>query len=80
MKGIMKKSIDQKLFELVDSYGEILCGECHIIQTEFERYNRDVESKVVYRVYHSKGYCLDISKEANFDETDEITGYDYFAL
>ena len=74
----MAKSIFQKLFEAVEKLGEIQMNGIHIIKTDEEYYSNEVLSKKEYRLYHSKGYCVDFSKQAMFnDETGEFIAYDY---
>lgn len=70
------KTPEQKLFELVDSIGEMLEGDLHIIDNT-ESY--PVEGEKVYRVYHKDGYCWDIRKtaETEDEETGEILKYNY---
>jgi hypothetical protein len=74
----MAKSIFQKLFETVEKLGEIQQNGIHIIKTEEEYYSHDILSKKQYRMYHSKGYCIDFFKEGMFNEdTGDFIAYDY---
>lgn len=71
------KTKEQKLFELVNDIGEALEGSIHIIDMT-EEYPDYVGEKC-YRIYHSKGYCIDVFKSANVidEETDEVLEYSY---
>ncbi len=76
----MKKDNCKKLFDLLDSIGETLTGDLHIIDNT-DRFSCEGEKE--YRVYHADGYCFDSFKKAN--EVDEETGdiktyeFDFFA-
>lgn len=70
----------QKLFELVESIGETLDGDLHVIDTSERAPEWEGEAK--FRVYHKDGYCFDVEKRANYDvEKDKFIGweYDFFA-
>lgn len=62
-------TIEQKLFELIDSIGEITDGAAHVIDVTN---TSPIEGERQYRVYHSSGYCFDIYKVA--EDQDENTG------
>lgn len=71
------KTKEQILFEIVDSIGEELEGDIHIIDTTPEY--PDYEGEKEYRVYHSKGLCIDVWKKAESvnETTDEVETWDY---
>lgn len=71
------ENLEKRLFKLVDSIGEILEGDLHIIDMTPE-YN-ECEGEKEYRAYLKDGYCFDIKKEAKYDdETGKRKGWYYF--
>lgn len=74
-----KQYTEKDFFELVDKIGECQDGDIHIIDST-EDY--PVEGEKKYRIYHKKGYCIDISKEARSEDenTGEVLEWDYVFL
>jgi hypothetical protein len=64
---------NKTLFCLIDSIGERLEGDFHIIDNT-ELVHCDGER--TYRIYHKDGYCFDISKE--LESENEETGEENF--
>jgi ethanolamine ammonia-lyase small subunit len=58
-----------KLFQFIDNIGETLTGNVHILLTEEKNSLGDKK----YRVYHSAGYCFDLSREVIYN--DDGTSY-----
>jgi len=72
---------EKKLFDLADKIGEGVHGKLHIIDVS-ENLHSLPDEKVEYRVYHSDGYCFDISREPIELAEDEscdscIDGFQY---
>lgn len=68
----------KKLFDLCEQYGEGIYHKLHIIEN-----SQFPEEKKEYRVYHSNGYCFDVTKEKIEIAEDErcdscIGGYEYY--
>lgn len=59
----------QKLFELLEDTGELLAKCIHVIDLKDERQNCGA-----WRVYHSDGYCFDVTRE-QICEPDEVGQY-----
>ena len=51
----------KKLYDLIETKGELLNGSIHIIDTS-DKYKVD-EREGKFRVYHFRGICFDIEKE-----------------
>lgn len=69
----------QKIFDLVDSIGEILSGTMHVmdISDNVDYYELGERE---YRVYHNEGYCFDVKKsiESYTDESEtEVKDFYY---
>lgn len=60
--------MEKQIFEYIESRGELLEGDIHIIDTsdEFPCHDKDR----CYRVYHSNGYCFDIKREYVCDPSE----------
>lgn len=76
---ILRKNTKQakKLFDLCEKNDEEVYNKLHIIEN-----SRFPDEKKEYRVYHSDGYCFDVSKEKIELAEDEICdscigGYEY---
>lgn len=65
---------EQELFELIHSIGEILEGDLHIEKTLDEIGNTWEDTH--YRVYHKKGFCLDVCRFIDKSVPDDIV-YEY---
>lgn len=68
----------KKLFELCEKNGEGTFQKLHIIEN-----SRFPDQKKEYRIYHSDGFCFDVSKEQVDLAEDEscdscIDGYEYY--
>jgi hypothetical protein len=71
------EKLEKKVFELCNKLGETTFNNIHIIQTEYYN-NPDDQYIKEFRLYHSGGHCLDISKQAFCnDETGRFIGYEY---
>lgn len=68
---------ERDLFDLVEGIGEILLGDLHIIDANLFDQWADEEDKQTFRVYHGDGYCIDVIKEAEYDEEGNFVKYDY---
>jgi hypothetical protein len=69
----------KELFDLLHNKGEGVYGKVHIIELDtYYDYEEQEFYHHVYRVYHSDGYCFEVSrlKEDNPDEFT-IEGYYY---
>lgn len=71
---IMSLQLNKKLFDQIDKLGERQLKSFHILLQQ------DGEHKS-YRIYHSKGHCIDIVKlfcvGTDFENDNLIDGYDY---
>lgn len=56
---------ERRLFEAVESVGEGIFEKIHIINN-----SSFPEEKTEFRIYHSGGYCWDISMERQYDENE----------
>lgn len=79
VKALLKENARKakKLFDLCGKYGEGIHFNFHIIEN-----SQFPLEKKEYRVYHSDGYCFDVSKEEMELAEDEIcnsciNGYEY---
>lgn len=62
----------QQIFDKCESVGEVITGKLHVILHEQDW------DKCVFRVYHSDGYCFDVTRELNsVEDTEESESYCY---
>lgn len=71
------KTEEEKLFNLIESIGECIEGDLHIINIGDEYPNYEGEKR--YRVYHKDGLCMDVFKEAGKvdEKTDSVKTWNY---
>lgn len=70
------KTIEQKIFELCHELGEQTFNNMHLTQPS--HYNCSIDCYLQeYRIYHSSGHCIDVSKSAIKGENKTLNGYQY---
>lgn len=71
------KNLEKELFYLCKYFGEKMLNNIHIVESS--TYNCSPPDYLKeFRIYHSAGHCLDISKQAIInDETGKFEGYEY---
>lgn len=71
----MKPVTEKELYDLVHSIGEVISGDMHIIDTS-DQY-KEHEDCGQYRMYHKKGYCIDVEKYVRLEREDGEVVFDY---
>lgn len=69
--------MNKEIFDLINKLGESAFNKIHIIQSSY--YNCSPPDYLKeYRIYHSDGHCLDISKSAILEDgSGKFLGYEY---
>lgn len=61
----------KRIFDKCSKVGEGVYNKIHIIDTSEIR-----EEKEAFRIYHSGGHCIDVSREKVYTQDDEINYYE----
>lgn len=64
--------IHESMFNLCYQLAPVNEGDIHIVNISDDSY-----SDQVYRVYHTKGYCIDLIRTDEIDEEGNILFYSY---